>query len=62
MEIAEQAEIEIPSEISNVSDLTPYAVQTRYLGYWEDITETEVDEAIQLAESFIQWAKELFKG
>ena len=37
--------------------LTPFAVQTRYPGYVAQLSTTEVDEAIQLAEGVIAWAK-----
>jgi len=36
--------------------LTPYAVETRYPGYWDQITAKEVKEAINLAENIVNWA------
>ncbi len=38
--------------------LTPYAVETRYPGFWGEITEKEVDEAVVLAETVLQWASD----
>jgi len=46
-----------PSEFEKAKVLTPFAVQTRYPGYDAEITQSEVDEAIQLAERVIAWAK-----
>lgn len=46
----------MPKEMLDVGILTPYAVEARYPGYWEEITEHEVDDAIQLAEKIVTWA------
>jgi len=37
--------------------LTPYAVETRYPGYWDAITENEVEEATKLATKVVKWAR-----
>jgi len=50
--------IPIPSELEEAGMLTPYAVETRYPGYWGEIYDNDVAEAIRLAEKAINWAKE----
>ncbi len=42
--------------------LTPYAVETRYPGLWMKINETEVEEALSIAEKTISWAKEILSA
>ncbi|MDD5434754.1 MAG: HEPN domain-containing protein [Nitrospira sp.] len=53
----ETAKIPIPSNLLNVGILTPYAVETRYPGYWGEITETDISEAIKFAEDTIKWTE-----
>ena len=55
--IAEKSGIDLPLEISEASQLTPYAVQTRYPGCMEEIATDEVNEAITLAKQVVTWAK-----
>jgi HEPN domain-containing protein len=62
LEICEQGHVEIPSDIFDAASLTPYAVETRYPGRWEEITGSEVEEAIKLAETVVKWAKEYVKS
>lgn len=57
----EKAGISVPSNLLDVGILTPYAVETRYPGYWGEISKNEVAEALQLAENAIKWAKKLIK-
>ncbi len=59
LEIFEIAGIPIPSELSDISVLTPYAVETRYPGYWGEISEDDVSEAVSFAEKAINWAEEV---
>jgi len=42
----------------DIDALTPYAVETRYPGYLEAISEEDVTEAIKLAENLLAWAKD----
>jgi len=58
MDICGKVGISLPPDFSDTGILTPYAVETRYPGYWEEITEGEVEEAIKLAEEVVDWAKE----
>jgi HEPN domain-containing protein len=58
LDTLEIAGIPVPSELSDVGALTPYAVETRYPGYWGEISENDVSEAVSLAEKAIDWANE----
>jgi len=58
LDIAEKAGITLPPDMMDVGLLTPYAVETRYPGYWEEITEQDVDDAIKLARKTLMWASE----
>lgn len=62
IDISSEAGIAMSSEVMDAGSLTPYAVETRYPGYQERITELDVDEAISLAERVIAWAKEYIAG
>lgn len=46
-----------PVELEKVKELTPMAVQTRYPGFDDPVEESEVDEAIRLADETIAWVK-----
>lgn len=52
------AGIEVPAEIADADSLTPYAVETRYPGFWGDIAEGDVAEALRLAEAVLRWVEE----
>lgn len=62
IDILENAGIELPSEFMDIGKLTPYAVETRYPGYLEDITDNDVDEAVKLAEKVLKWAAEIISN
>jgi HEPN domain-containing protein len=51
--------VEIPEEIRRAGILTEYAVDTRYPGLSEDVTEEEYMEAVDLAERVFHWAETL---
>lgn len=61
-DILEASNIFLPPHIDEIGILTPYAVETRYPGFWGEITEKEVDEAVVLAETVLQWAEEYTAG
>jgi len=42
LEIARQGRIQLQEWAENIATLTPYAVETRYPGHWEDFSEAEV--------------------
>jgi len=51
--------ISFPPEIRDAGSLTPYAVEARYPGHLEEITPSDVDEAIRLAGSVLRWASDI---
>lgn len=61
LEIAESSGMELAEEIQEASILTPYAVETRYPGYWFEITEADLKEAMHTAEIVIAWADDVLK-
>src|SRR3990172_5779573 len=48
--IAREAHIELPAWSEALLDLTPYAVETRYPGYWDEISPAERDRALDRSE------------
>jgi HEPN domain-containing protein len=57
MDIFDKAGILLPSDFQNAGILTPYAVETRYPGYWDEIAKKEVSEAVKLASKIVTWSK-----
>jgi HEPN domain-containing protein len=57
LEIFEAEGIALPEDLKEVDVLTPFAVESRYPGYWEVITDQDVNEAITLAEKVVEWAR-----
>jgi HEPN domain-containing protein len=58
IDIFDKAGIPVPSDFQGAGVLTPYAVETRYPGNLDEMTEKEVKEAITLAEKIVKWAEE----
>ena len=59
LELAEESGFSLPEPVKQAGSLTPYAVETRYPGCWAEITSSEVEEALILAENTLMWAKEI---
>jgi HEPN domain-containing protein len=55
LETLEQTGLKIPENIKAASDLTEYAVHTRYPGLYEPVTEEEYREALAMAERVHEW-------
>ena len=62
LDIFEGADISLPVGFSETAILTPYAVEARYPGFWEDISEKDVEEALQLAEMVLSWVRKQVIG
>jgi HEPN domain-containing protein len=58
IDIFEKSGITVPSDCMDSGFLTPYAVETRYPGYWVEITDSDVGEAIKTSEKVVKWAEE----
>ncbi|MCZ7626689.1 MAG: DNA-binding protein [Candidatus Methylomirabilota bacterium] len=59
LQLAEESGLVLPEAVREAGLLTPYAVQTRYPGSWTNITESDVDEALQAAEHMLAWVKSM---
>lgn len=57
----EDSNINISPVIKEAVVLTKYAAETRYPGIYEPITETEYQEAVDLAEAVVIWAEQLIE-
>jgi HEPN domain-containing protein len=57
IDIAGHERIALPAWADDVAMLTPYAVETRYPGHWEDFRETEVSSALKMAQQAVEWAR-----
>jgi HEPN domain-containing protein len=62
MDILEEGGITVPSQVKSTDVLTQYAVQTRYPGLAEEITQEEYLEARRLARLVVLWADALLSG
>ena len=49
---------DVPDRIRRAVGLTPYAVDTRYPGVDQPVSEEAYRDAIEIAEAVIQWAEE----
>lgn len=61
-EALEKAGIDLPAEAREAAILTRYAVQTRYPGVGQPVTEDEFGEALRLARAIVNWASEVVGG
>lgn len=57
--LAQKDGIEIPEEILQASELTEYAVEARYPGLFEDVTQEDYAQALGLAERVLAWVEAL---
>jgi HEPN domain-containing protein len=53
--------IEIPENIKVSTDLTKYAVQTRYPGEYDDITKEEYGKSLKIANACLNWVENKIK-
>ncbi|MEW6532029.1 MAG: HEPN domain-containing protein [Thermodesulfobacteriota bacterium] len=58
LELVEEG-LALPRDVAEVGHLTPYAVETRYPGYWDEITEDEAGKAVRLAELTVDWEDQI---
>ena len=57
--LLQEGGVDTPGEIRQAGILTEYAVDARYPGLSEDVTEQEYLEAVELAERIFRWAETL---
>ena len=53
---------EIPDEIKLATNVTKYAVVTRYPGEYDEITKNDYEESIKIAKDCINWVEEKIKA
>ena len=56
------AHVKISDEIRESIKLSKYAVQTRYPGEYDDITEEDYKESIRIAKKCLEWAEDTIKS
>jgi HEPN domain-containing protein len=61
LELLGKSGLAVPPEVSEARSLTPYAVEARYPGHLEEVTPSDADEAIRLAEGVLRWASGILK-
>ncbi len=54
--LIEEAGQSIPETVRRAAALSDYAVETRYLGPAEPVTQQEYEDAVKVAEEVIRWA------
>ncbi|RMH90813.1 MAG: HEPN domain-containing protein [Calditrichaeota bacterium] len=57
--LIQNAGIHFPDELYSAANLTGYAVETRYPGISEEVTEEEYWQALSVAEKVLNWAEKL---
>ena len=57
LDIFEIHGITLPKDFDDAASLTPYAVETRYPGYFIEIFDTDVKQALIIAEKIVTWAE-----
>ncbi len=62
LRLIEQCGIEVQDELWQAQVLAKYAVETRYPGPAEPLTEKEYCQAVALAERVVQWAEKIISG
>lgn len=55
--LVENANVHVPDEVRRAAKLSRYAVESRYPTLEEPVTETEYDEAVDIAEAVVKWAE-----
>lgn len=56
--LVEQSGQQVPEDLKRVVILTDYAVESRYPGLTEPVTEEEYKEALSLAEDVLGWVRQ----
>lgn len=62
MDILESSGLHIPPQVKAADILTQYAVQARYPGLGEAITEAEYHHVLELAQQLVSWAEVTLAG
>jgi HEPN domain-containing protein len=57
-----RAGLEVPVEVREATLLTPYAVEARYPGLWEEVTSGDYQEALRVAGHVVAWAEKVVRA
>jgi HEPN domain-containing protein len=57
-----KAGVTVPAEVREATLLTPYAVEARYPGLWEEVTPADHQEALRVAQRVVSWAEQIVTG
>jgi HEPN domain-containing protein len=57
METISRAGIDVPDELRDAAELTGFAVEARYPGPFEAVSECEWRRAVELAEATVVWVE-----
>jgi HEPN domain-containing protein len=49
--------LDLPADVREATLLTPYAVEARYPGVWEEVTAADYQEALRVAQRVVEWAE-----
>ena len=58
IELLEQKGVKIPEFVLESKTMTEFAVETRYPGEYDPVTEDDYIEALEIANKVIQWVEE----
>ncbi len=54
--------LEVPAKVREATLLTPYAVEARYPGLWEEVTSGDYQEALRVAGRVVAWAEKVVRA
>jgi HEPN domain-containing protein len=57
-----KAGVDVPEEVREATLLTPYAVEARYPGLWEEVSAEDHAEALRVAERVLRWAETFIRA
>lgn len=60
--ISDTIGMDIPGVVNESVILTDYAVQTRYPGFYEPVTEADYQTALHLASQVLDWVKKIIEN
>ncbi|MGO8704100.1 MAG: HEPN domain-containing protein [Candidatus Brocadiia bacterium] len=62
LRLLEESGQTIPDDVRESKQLTDYAVETRYPGLFEPVTEEEYQQALAFASRCVEWAREQLRA
>jgi HEPN domain-containing protein len=48
---------EVPDNVKRATELTDYAITTRYPGWYEEVTKEKYEQAVKIAEECLEWVE-----